>query len=140
LEKGNYISIKLFDDVANCFLRGRATTCGIDGQCHNQYVIEADGSVFPCDFYAFDQYKTGNLTSNTLRDNFDSPKTYDFVTKRPALPTLCIDCEFFDSCRGGCKRMQDVMYAGNGAICGYRSFLKKCLGPLEEAVFPHPKH
>ena len=135
LETGNYISVKLFDDTANYFFRGRATVCGIDGQCRNQYVIEADGSVFPCDFYAFDRYKTGNLTNNTLRDNFNSQKTYDFVTKRPALPKLCGDCEFFNSCRGGCKRMQDVMYAGNGGvICGYQVFLKKCLRPLEEAV------
>ena len=134
LEKGNYISIKLFDDVVNLFLQGRVTACGINGQCHNQYVIEADGSVFPCDFYAFDRYKTGNLVSSTLRDNFNSLKTFDFVTKRPQLPKLCDGCEFFDSCQGGCKRMLDVIYAGNGSVCGYQTFLRKCLRPLEEAV------
>ena len=134
LDKGNYISVKLYDDVVNYYLKNRTTACGINGQCHNQYVVEADGGVYPCDFFAFDQYRTGNLVNNTLRDNFNSLKTYDFVTKRPALPKLCNTCEFFDSCHGGCKRMSDVMYAGNGAICGYQSFLRKCLGPLEEAV------
>jgi uncharacterized protein len=135
LEKGNYISVKMFDDVVNYFFRGIPTSCGLDGRCHNQYVIEADGSVYPCDFYAYDSYRIGNLTETTPREIFNTEKVQAFILEKPELPKICGSCDFFQKCRGGCKRMRNVMYAGaGGAVCGFRSFLEKCLGPLKHTV------
>ena len=135
LENGNYISVKLFDDVVNYFCKGIPTSCGINGQCRHQYVVEADGSVYPCDFYAFDKYKIGNLAESSLREMFDTQKVRDFLLEKPELPVICNSCGFFNTCRGGCKRMRHVMYIGaGGLICGFRTFLEKCLGPLEYAV------
>jgi len=134
-ENKNYISVKLFDDVVNYFMKGIPTSCGIDGRCHNQYVIEADGSVFPCDFYAVDQYKIGNLTETTPREIFCTETVQAFFRERPEHSKICESCVFFPKCQGGCKRMRNVVYAGvGGAICGFRSFLEKCLVPLEIAV------
>ncbi|MCL2879282.1 MAG: SPASM domain-containing protein, partial [Treponema sp.] len=134
-ESGNYISIKFFDDVVNYFLRGIPTVCGMNGQCHNQYIVEADGSVYPCDFFASDSYKIGNLATSTPREMFDTEKVREFINDKPELPAICGTCGFFNECRGGCKRMRNVMYAGaGGTMCGFRMFLEKGLGPLEEAV------
>ena len=134
-EKGNYISIKFFDDAVNYFLRGKPTACGIDGLCHNQFVIEADGSVYPCDFYAVDQYRAGSLAESPLRELFFTSELRTFLSNKPELSEICAPCRFLKTCRGGCKRMQSVMYAGPGdAVCGCKLFLEKCLGPLEEVV------
>ena len=133
LENGNYISVKLFDDVVNYFCRGIPTACGIDGQCRNQYLVEADGGVYPCDFYALDQYKIGNLCENTIAELSNSAKVREFIEERPTPPGICESCAFSSACRGGCKRMRNVMYAGTG-VCGFRLFLEKCLGPLETTV------
>jgi uncharacterized protein len=138
LEQGNYISVKFFDDVVHYFCKGVPTACGIDGQCHNQFVVEADGGVYPCDFYAFDQYKTGNLAESALREIFNSEKSLAFLNEKPEMPKLCGDCRFWRACRGGCRRMRNVMYAGpGGVVCGCRAFLEKCLGPLGYAVRRH---
>ena len=135
LENNNYISIKFYDDVVNYFLKGIPSSCGINGQCHNQYVIEADGSVFPCDFYCFDDHKAGNLRDNTLRDLFYSLKVQSFLSEKIEMPKLCQSCRFLKACRGGCKRMRNVMYAGKSDVfCGLRTFLEKCMGPLEKSV------
>jgi uncharacterized protein len=135
LERGNYISVKFFDDVAHYFQRGVPAACGIDGQCHNQYVVEADGGVYPCDFYALDRYKIGNLVQSTPRTLFDGEKTREFINEKPELPAMCGDCGFFGMCRGGCKRMRNVMYVdAGGIVCGYRAFLEKSLEPLQSAV------
>jgi uncharacterized protein len=136
LEKGSYISVKFFDDTANYFFRGIPSACGIDGRCHSQYVVEADGSIYPCDFYVLDDYNTGNLTEHTLRELFDTPRMRDFLLQRPPLPGLCLSCPYLGRCNGGCKRMKDVMYYGSG-ICGYRLFLDKCLKALEHTVRKH---
>jgi uncharacterized protein len=133
LKKGNYISVKFFDDVVNYFCKGIPTACGIDGRCHNQYVVEADGSVFPCDFYAFDKYRIGNLGQSAPGELSDAARI--FLLEKPEPPRICASCGFSGACRGGCKRMRNVMYSGAGdAVCGLRSFLEKCLGPLELAA------
>jgi len=131
-EKGNYYSIKLFDDTINYFFKGLPTSCGIDGFCRNQYVVEADGSVYPCDFYAFDKYKTGNLCESGIGELSDSENAEFFLSEKPELPKICKSCSFFKMCRGGCKRMRNVMYAESSDIlCGFKFFLEKCLKPLE---------
>ena len=33
-----------------------------------QNVVEADGEVYPCDFYVLDEYKLGNLNEVSMED------------------------------------------------------------------------
>jgi uncharacterized protein len=138
LENRSYISVKLFDDTANLFFRGLPTACGIDGRCHPQYVVEADGSTYPCDFYVLDNYNTGNLKDHTLRELFDTGTMRAFLEERRELPELCLSCAYLKMCNGGCKRMRTVMYYGaGGTVCGYKTFLDKCLKPLGYTVRKH---
>jgi uncharacterized protein len=135
LETGTYISVKLFDDTANFFFRGIPSACGIDGRCRAHGIVESDGSVYPCDFYVLDQYRTGNLCHQTLREILASEQAQAFVNEAPGLPRLCRRCPYLERCGGGCKRMRDTMYAaGNGVVCGYRNFLDRCLAPLGQVV------
>jgi uncharacterized protein len=98
-------------------------------------VVEADGSVYPCDFYVLDDYNTGNLTGQTLRELFDSQRMRNFLQEKRELPPICLSCPYLKMCGGGCKRMRNVMYYGtSGSVCGYRMFLDKCLRPLEYTV------
>jgi uncharacterized protein len=138
LEEGSYISVKLFDDTVNFFFKDIPTACGIDGRCHPQYVVEADGGVYPCDFYVLDNYNTGNLRDHTLRELFDTEIMRAFLTESRNLPGLCLSYPYLKKCGGGCKRMKTVMYYGaGGTVCGYKMFLDKCLKPLEYTVRKH---
>lgn len=92
LTDSNYISIKLFDDLFNLLVRRQITACGMIGNCSMQYVIEADGSVFPCDFYCLDEYKVGNITENTLRELFNTDNAFKFITHKRELPSFCLNC------------------------------------------------
>jgi uncharacterized protein len=137
LEGGHYISVKLFDDTANYFFKGMVSSCGIDGRCGPQFVVEADGGVYPCDFYVLDSYRAGDLSRQRPGEIFDSPVTRGFFEEgktgeAPARP--CGECGYRDLCRGGCKRMRKTMYYGEGNFCGYRAFLDRCLVRLGEAL------
>lgn len=134
LEEGVYISVKFFDDVINLFFKGISSACGIDGLCHAQYIVEADGGVYPCDFYVLDEYRAGNLTRQTLREIFESDTMRSFVLRPRETPALCGTCSHHPFCRGGCRRMRQVMYYGGGAVCGYKTFLDRSLGHLEYAA------
>jgi uncharacterized protein len=131
METGHYISVKLFDDVANLFFKGNLSACGITGSCQAQFVVESDGSVYPCDFYALDEYNAGNLTEKTLRVIFDSPKMQSFLREKTPLSEICSICSYYRICGGGCKRMRNVMYCDVSGMCGFKAFLDKCLQPLE---------
>ncbi|WP_125702524.1 radical SAM/SPASM domain-containing protein [Lacticaseibacillus daqingensis] len=125
LADGHYQSVKLFDDVINLFKFGQATACGITGPCRIQYVIEADGSVYPCDFYALDEYKLGYIQEQTLKELFNQPRALTFMSTKRELPAYCDSCPFKRLCCGGCKRMKDAMYVNaKGDFCGYRQLLE----------------
>jgi uncharacterized protein len=137
LEGGHYVSVKLFDDTANYFFKGIVSSCGINGRCSPQFVVEADGGVYPCDFYVLDPYKTGNLSRQGPEEIFNSPVTRAFLEEGKtgeAPARICGVCPYQDLCRGGCKRMQKAMYHREGNFCGYRTFLDKCLRRLGEAL------
>lgn len=129
---GRYRSVKLFDDVVNLLAFGLPTACGIDGVCRPQMVVEADGSVYPCDFYCLDRYRTGNLTESSLREIYESPVNREFALRAHTQPKLCAACPFAPFCGGGCKRMQrSVCCAPEDAACGYRTFLEFAMGDLQ---------
>lgn len=129
VQNGKYISIKLFDDIANLFVYRQVTACGLTGHCSMQCVIEADGSVYPCDFYVLDEYKLGSLRTDSLSELFQSYFRSKFDDIRPQLPPLCTQCKYASACSGGCKRMRNSMYI-DGNFCGYRALLDDILDPL----------
>lgn len=129
LEEGRFISVKLFDDLVNQYLTGRATACGIMGRCTVQYVVEANGDIFPCDFYALDQYKIGSILKNTPADLYPMGESFLVGGREYAKEEPCQSCPYFEHCGGGCKRMRDNMYLENG-VCFYARLLDEILQPL----------
>lgn len=122
-QQGKYRSIKLFDDIVNLLARGIPTSCGINGICQPQLVVEADGSVYPCDFYCLDEYKLGNICETTLEELWN--KSSNSSQKKAALlPDLCNSCPHLSYCRGNCRRMREnVCFSQADKFCGYREFL-----------------
>ena len=133
---GRYISIKLFDDLVNLLAYGACNACGLLGQCQAQIIVEADGSVYPCDFYVLDHFRAGSLLEDSLRTVYESPVMQTF-TRRPkeALP-LCADCPYRRICGGGCERMRrEVFYAPEDTECGHRLFLDACIGRIQQLAY-----
>ncbi len=62
-ETGNYHSIRLFDDYIHILLGDGASICAACGRCGAYFVVEGDGSVYPCDFYVLDEWLMGSLLS-----------------------------------------------------------------------------
>lgn len=130
--QGRYRSIKLFDDLVSLLAFGECNACGLLGRCQPQIIVEADGSVYPCDFYVLDSFRTGNLREDSLRNVYESPIVSDFL-RRPKEPlSLCEDCPYRKICGGGCQRMRrEVFYAPGDKECGHRLFLDSCIGRLQ---------
>ena len=125
--KGNAISIRLFEDLAGIYLAGRGLTCGISGRCTPQIVVEADGSVYPCDFYVLDEYRVANLAESSIKDVFEAIVACGFLGQAQHVYARCGGCQYYKWCQGGCKRMAKAVY---GDECGMKMFLDEYLKEL----------
>lgn len=53
LKEGKQTYIRQFENYVAMLLGHMPESCDMRGFCGMQYVVEADGSVYPCDFYVF---------------------------------------------------------------------------------------
>lgn len=119
---GERMSVALFDNLVLTLQGIYPNQCGMLGFCSPQFVIESDGSVYPCDFYAQDAFRCGNIKENTLRMLKESPAMQCFLDGDKILSALCNECKFLWMCGGNCKRMRSVYW--EESFCGYKAFLE----------------
>lgn len=88
--------------------------CGMAGVCGMQYVVEADGSVYPCDFYMLDRYRLGNLNTDPFAQLDAKRAEIGFIQASAAVEEACKACRWGPICRGGCRRDRDYFEHGIG--------------------------
>lgn len=119
VQKGRRISIRMFDNILQILLGMQPESCDMNGYCTANIVIEADGSVYPCDFYVLDQWKTGNIFDHEIWELLRGETAQAFVAVSRAIALQCGRCEYFGVCRGGCRRHYEPI---DGAITGKNYF------------------
>ncbi len=135
LMRGHYISIKFFDDFYNLLLHRNCTACGFTGRCNIQLIVEADGGVYPCDFYVLDEWKLGNIYHDSLHRLQTGAKADAFLQRPRTGGTLCESCKYRNLCGGGCPRMKTAMYLDEAKnTCGYKAFLDNCHTQLDQVA------
>ena len=122
-QKGNVFSVSFFDNLIPMFAGIPPQQCGFLGQCHNQFVIESDGSVYPCDFYALDKWCLGKITQHSLMELALSEKAKEFVKAPKERSKHCQDCRYEGICHGQCRRLS-VCYADEN-LCALKEFMRK---------------
>lgn len=101
---GTPLSIRFFDNLVNMLCGHAPESCAMCGHCGLAPVIESDGSVYPCDFYALDEWKLGNILEMPLRRILSGPKALQFVARSMDVPEECRQCLWYSLCRNGCYR------------------------------------
>ena len=124
--------IRQFENYLDLLLGIPPESCEQRGSCGLQTVIEADGSVYPCDFYASDAYCLGNLTQSSLEALRQTRRQKDFLERSLPVPDVCKNCPFYALCRNGCFRHR-LPSSGVNYFCeGYQSFFSHSLPFLQE--------
>ena len=101
--------------------------CGMRGVCGRQYVVEADGSVYPCDFYMLDACRLGNLATDTVKDIDKRRQALGFIQASAVPDKACLTCRWVSLCRGGCRRDRDYFEQGLGKnyyCTAYKAFFE----------------
>ena len=74
-------SVTLFDNLIPLFAGVRPQQCGMLGACAPQFVVESSGDVYPCDFYVLDEYRLGNIVTDSLEDLAAAPALAAFLSE-----------------------------------------------------------
>ncbi|MGL5245399.1 MAG: radical SAM protein, partial [Sarcina sp.] len=91
---GNYISIRYFDSLIELMVNGKSSSCGMNGICTCQFVIESDGSVYPCDFYVLDKCKLGNIENMSFKGIYESKISQEFIKYSISINEKCNCCKW----------------------------------------------
>ena len=122
VRSGKQRSIGLFDDILNMMQGYAPGQCGRLGRCSRQYVVEADGSVFPCDFYCTDAWKLGNICSDSMNELSDGKLRNAFLNRDVKEMETCSRCRYRNICHGGCIRQRSCFYSRK--FCGHQKLLE----------------
>lgn len=131
---GEAMDIRMFSNLAQMAAGYPAEECGMNGCCNCYFVVEGDGSVYPCDFYCMDAWKLG-----TVKDGFVQMKTSEkakaFVEASRPVCATCHECSYFSLCRGGCRRWREPFVDGkpglNQLCSAYRMFFAHAAERME---------
>ena len=113
---GKHIYNREFENWIGILAGVEPEDCGMRGICSEQYLIEADGSVYPCDFYALDEYAIGNILTESFDEIDEKREKTGFIAGSARLPAECHECRWAPLCRGGCRRNRDEN--GKNRFCG----------------------
>ena len=133
--QGKQPYIRQFENYIGILLGILPESCEQRGICSHQSVIEADGSVYPCDFYVLDSYKLGNLKTDSFEEINANRTKLHFVEDSFNHTVECKACEYFALCRGGCRRHREqpgTMVGENWFCKSYQMFFSARLPRLKE--------
>ena len=109
--RGQYVSIRQFEDWVRMAAGLPPDTCASCGACGSYLVAEADGSLYPCDFYALDAWRLGDVDT-PLTEVMGCERMLAFRRRALRKPDACAVCRFLYLCRGGCPRN----WSGTGGL------------------------
>lgn len=111
-KKGSHVSVRNFDNYVGILLGRQPENCGMSGRCAQYYLVEADGSVYPCDFYVLDQWCMGNVMDSSFFTLEKSPVAGKFREDSLHVDEKCRKCRWYPLCRGGCRREREPFING----------------------------
>ncbi len=135
VSRGDPVYDRYFENLVGMLLRQPPESCGMLGRCTEQTVIEADGSVYPCDFYVLDRYRLGNLCTDSFEDIQTRRQELGFIEASLPVHPDCTGCKWFPLCRGGCRRHReqpDGTLSKNYFCSAYKGFFAYAISRLEQ--------
>lgn len=114
--KRRYVSIRAFDNYIGMLMGRPPESCAMNGVCGRYFLAEADGSIYPCDFYVLDEWRLGNIDAETFEQMEQSETAVKFLKSSEYIDGKCRMCKWFGLCRGGCRRDREPFENGKPGL------------------------
>ena len=136
--KKNAPYIRQFDNYLTILAGYPPEACEHGGICGLQNVVEADGSIYPCDFYVLNEYCLGNLNHDRLPEAYKRRDEIGFRERSVIHPEECQNCPWHFICRNGCYRTRTGgtdSCSGKTYYCSaYRQFFEHSLDKMKSLL------
>lgn len=109
---GKDVSIRYFDNLIRLLMGNAPEMCSMRGVCSCQFVFEADGTCFPCDFYVMEKWRLGNIRDMGIMDFYDTETNQVFLNTSADIADDCLHCKWNKLCRGGCRKDREDTLTG----------------------------
>ncbi len=98
------VSIRYFDAILARLLNERAPICTMSDKCCHYFLVEHNGDIYPCDFFAEPKLRLGNIMDQEWTDIQASPILQEFGSLKSQYGSVCKSCSFLELCVGDCPR------------------------------------
>ncbi len=129
---GNYVSVRHIDNYVGILLGRPPESCAMCGVCGSYFVVEANGDLFPCDFYCMPEYKLGSVFDDAPFAPGEAQRR--FIEESKIIHESCGGCRYYPLCRGGCKTDRTEGFTKNRYCAAYRAFFEYAAGRMELAA------
>lgn len=114
------VFIQIFDSTLANWVGVEPGICTMSKYCGHAAVLEANGDLYACDHFVFEEFRLGNILHHRLADMMYSKRQDEFgAWKHRALPRQCRECEFEFACHGECPKNRFLTTANGEAGMNY---------------------
>ena len=103
-ERGDYVSVRLFDDYVHLLAGQRAGTCATAGTCGRYFVVEGDGRRLSLRLLCAGPVADGKAGGADPGRTGRSETALRFCREGQGAPQECAGCQWLPLCNGGCRR------------------------------------
>ena len=82
-------SIRLFENILAIYMGIEPEICAFRNRCGSYWVVEYNGDVYPCDFFAEEQWMLGNLMEMTIPGLMKKKKRREFNNRKTEQSSGC---------------------------------------------------
>ena len=127
--RGEYVSVRHIDNYVGILLGRQPENCAMGGVCGSYFVVEANGDLYPCDFYCKEEFRLGTIFDE---EPFAPGKKHaDFINRSLIIHERCRGCKYHALCRGGCRRDRTGGYTKNKYCKAYYNFFEYSADRME---------
>jgi uncharacterized protein len=130
------VSVRLFDALIDRIALGETALCTLGKDCRHYFLVEHNGDLYPCDFFAEPRWRLGNIMDMTWDEACASPLYREFGGYKSQVNPACRACPHLDLCAGDCLKHRT--YGGRPPdnlswLCGgWRRFFEHARSRLED--------
>jgi uncharacterized protein len=129
------IAIRDFEAVLEQEVTGETGLCRPGQRCRGHFVVEHDGSIYPCDFFVDVEHRLGNIMRAGWQELLDHERRRAFAASKAAWSAECGQCAYLRWCGGDCLKFRGPGGdpATRSLLCeGWRRFFGHAGGGLRE--------
>lgn len=127
-DPAHLISIRHLNNYIDILAGYPPENCAMCGVCGHYYVVEANGDLYPCDFYCTPAEKLGSIFDPQPFEMNEKQRA--FIAQSEIIHAHCRGCKYYALCRGGCKRDRINGFTENQYCAAYTGFFDYALDRL----------